>query len=85
MGTLMELPGDTVIHPGHADPTTVAREWEPDGFIRFWRGLDPEARERCEALGEPATLILLGEDYDGGRGPRCAGRMGKTTSSPGPR
>jgi glyoxylase-like metal-dependent hydrolase (beta-lactamase superfamily II) len=67
MGTLMELPPDTVIHPGHADPTTVAREWEHNGFIRIWRGLDPEGRERCEALGEPATLILLGEDYDGGK------------------
>jgi hydroxyacylglutathione hydrolase len=67
MGTLMELPLDTVIHPGHADPTTVAREWEHNGFIRIWRGLDPEGRERCEALGEPATLILLGEDYDGGK------------------
>ena len=42
MGTLMELPPDTVIHPGHADPTTVAREWEQNGFIRIWRGLDPE-------------------------------------------
>jgi hydroxyacylglutathione hydrolase len=67
MGTLMELPPNTVIHPGHADPTTVAREWERNGFIRIWRGLDPEGSERCEALGEPATLILLGEDYDGGK------------------
>jgi hydroxyacylglutathione hydrolase len=67
MGTLMELPANTVIHPGHADPTTVAREWERNGFIRIWRGLDPEGSERCEALGEPATLILLGEDYDGGK------------------
>ena len=67
MGTLMELPPNTVIHPGHADPTTVAREWEQNGFIRIWRGLDPEGSERCEALGEPATLILLGEDYDGGK------------------
>jgi hydroxyacylglutathione hydrolase len=67
MGTLMELPSNTVIHPGHADPTTVAREWERNGFIRIWRGLDPKGSERCVALGEPATLILLGEDYDGGK------------------
>jgi glyoxylase-like metal-dependent hydrolase (beta-lactamase superfamily II) len=67
MGTLMELPGGTVIHPGHADPTTVAREWEENGFIRIWRGLDPQGAEACLALGEPATLILLGEDYDGGK------------------
>jgi len=67
MGTLMELPPNTVIHPGHADPTTVAREWEQNAFIRIWRGLDPEGKDRCLALGEPATLILLGEDYDGGK------------------
>jgi hydroxyacylglutathione hydrolase len=66
MGTLMELPHDTVIHPGHSEPTTVAREWEHNSFIRIWRGLDPEGTEACSALGEPATLILLGEDYDGG-------------------
>jgi glyoxylase-like metal-dependent hydrolase (beta-lactamase superfamily II) len=67
MGTLMELPAPTVIHPGHADPTTVAREWEENGFIRIWRGLDPQGSDACLALGEPATLILLGEDYDGGK------------------
>ena len=61
MGTLMELPPDTVIYPGHADPTTVADEWEENSFIRVWRGLDPEGTEACLALGEPATLILLGE------------------------
>jgi hydroxyacylglutathione hydrolase len=67
MGTLMELPPGTVIHPGHADPTTVAREWEENGFIRVWRGLDPQGSDACVALGEPATLVLLGEDYDGGK------------------
>jgi glyoxylase-like metal-dependent hydrolase (beta-lactamase superfamily II) len=67
MGTLMELPKGTVIQPGHADPTTVAREWEENGFIRIWRGLDPQGTDACLALGEPATLILLGEDYDGGK------------------
>ena len=66
MGTLMELPPQTVIYPGHADPTSVAREWESNSFIRVWRGLDPEGSEPCTALGEPATLVLLGEDYDGG-------------------
>jgi hydroxyacylglutathione hydrolase len=67
MGTLMELPQETVIQPGHADPTTVAREWEDNAFIRVWRGLDPEGSGPCIALGEPATLVLLGEDYDGGK------------------
>jgi hydroxyacylglutathione hydrolase len=66
MGTLMELPPQTVIRPGHSDATTVAQEWESNSFIRVWRGLDGEGAEPCTALGEPATLILLGEDYDGG-------------------
>jgi hydroxyacylglutathione hydrolase len=66
MDTLMQLPPPTVIHPGHSEPTTVAREWEENGFIRVWRGLDPEGEQPCTALGEPATLILLGADYDGG-------------------
>src|SRR5258707_830954 len=66
MGTLMELPPETVIYPGHSEPTTVAREWQDNGFIRVWRGLDPEGAEPCTALGEPATLVLLGQDYDGG-------------------
>jgi glyoxylase-like metal-dependent hydrolase (beta-lactamase superfamily II) len=66
MGTLMELPGETVIYPGHAEATSVAREWSNNPFIRIWRGVDREGRQQCQALGQPATLILLGDDYDGG-------------------
>jgi hydroxyacylglutathione hydrolase len=66
MGTLMELPPDTVIYPGHSDETSVSREWRENAFIRVWRGLDPEGAQPCTALGEPATLVLLGADYDGG-------------------
>jgi glyoxylase-like metal-dependent hydrolase (beta-lactamase superfamily II) len=66
MDTLLTLPPETRIHPGHTDPTTVAGELEDNRFVRIWRGLDPEGEEPCTALGEPATLILLGDDYDGG-------------------
>ncbi len=66
MDTLLKLPPQTRIHPGHTDPTTVADELETNAFVRIWRGLDPEGSEPCTALGEPATLILLGDDYDGG-------------------
>jgi len=66
MGTLMELAPGTVIYPGHADTSTVAAEWDGNAFIRIWRGLDPEGSQPCTALGEPATLVLLGADYDGG-------------------
>jgi hydroxyacylglutathione hydrolase len=67
MGTLMELPPDTIVYPGHTDATTVAQEWEHNAFIRIWRGLDGEGDEPCTALGEPARLVLLGDDYDGGK------------------
>ena len=67
MGTLMELPAETIVYPGHTEATSVGREWERNAFIRMWRGLDPEGAEPCTALGEPATLVLLGEDYDGGK------------------
>ena len=60
------LPPETTIRPGHTDPTTVAEELEGNAFVRVWRGLDPEGDEPCTAMGEPATLILLGDDYDGG-------------------
>jgi hydroxyacylglutathione hydrolase len=66
MDTLLTLPPDTVIRPGHTDPTTVAEELESNAFVRIWRGLDEEGSEPVTALGEPATLILWGPDYDGG-------------------
>ena len=66
MDTLLTLPPQTRIHPGHTDPTTVADELEHNAFVRIWRGLDPEGNEPCTALGDSATLILFGDDYDGG-------------------
>jgi glyoxylase-like metal-dependent hydrolase (beta-lactamase superfamily II) len=66
MDTLMALPPETVIQPGHTVASTVGEEYENNKFIRLWRGLDAEGDERVTALGEPATLILLGDDYDGG-------------------
>jgi glyoxylase-like metal-dependent hydrolase (beta-lactamase superfamily II) len=66
MEVLLALPGDTVIRPGHTDPTTVAEELESNAFVRVWRGLDPEGDEPCTAMGRPARLVLWGDDYDGG-------------------
>jgi hydroxyacylglutathione hydrolase len=66
MDVLLALPPQTTIRPGHTDPTTVEQEWESNAFVRVWRGLDPEGADPCTALGEPATLVLLGDDYDGG-------------------
>jgi hydroxyacylglutathione hydrolase len=67
MDTLMALPHEVQVHPGHTDPTTIGAEWEGNAFIRVWRGLDPEGNEPCTVFGDQeATLVLLGADYDGG-------------------
>jgi glyoxylase-like metal-dependent hydrolase (beta-lactamase superfamily II) len=66
MDRLMKLDPAVRIHPGHTEPTTVGEEWEGNPFIRVWRGLDPEGDAPCTALGKPARLVLLAEDYDGG-------------------
>ena len=66
MDVLLALPEDTVIRPGHTDPTTVADELEHNSFVRIWRGVDPEGSEPCTAMGDPAILVHWGDDYDGG-------------------
>ena len=66
METLMALDHGVVIEPGHVGHSTVGVEWDRNPFVRLWRGLDAEGAEPCVALGEPATLVLWGDDYDGG-------------------
>ena len=66
MDKLMRLDKNLQIRPGHTDPTTIGEEWETNPFIRLWRGLDEEGDAEVKVLGEPARLILLGPDYDGG-------------------
>ena len=63
----MELPHETVVHPGHTDPTTVGEEWEHNAFVRVWRGLDDESDGAAARSGRSeATLVLWAPDYDGG-------------------
>jgi glyoxylase-like metal-dependent hydrolase (beta-lactamase superfamily II) len=66
MEVLLTLPPLTNVHPGHTDATTVAAELENNSFVRVWRGLDSESDERCTVWEQPATLVLWGDDYDGG-------------------
>ena len=66
MEVLMELPGETIVRPGHTEPTTIAEEWERNAFVRLWRGLDEEGSQRCRVGEETATLVLWAPDYDGG-------------------
>jgi len=66
MDILMKLPPETVVRPGHTDPTTIGEEWESNAFVRLWRGLDAESDERVRVGDEEATLVLWAPDYDGG-------------------
>ena len=66
MDVLLALPPETTIRPGHTDPTTVGDELRANGFVRIWRGEAGEDGRACTAMGEQATLVLLGDDYDGG-------------------
>lgn len=66
MDVLMKLPHETVVRPGHTDPTTIGEEWETNPFVRLWRGLDEEGGDRCRVGEEEGTLVLFAPDYDGG-------------------
>jgi glyoxylase-like metal-dependent hydrolase (beta-lactamase superfamily II) len=85
MDVLMKLRPETVIRPGHTDPTTVGDEWENNAFIRVWRGLDAESTERCKVGDEEATLILWAPDYDGGHKAWVRWDNGKDDIVPGSR
>ena len=61
MGTLMELPPDTVIYPGHArGDARSRRSGTRTGSSASGAAWTPQGTEPCTALGEPATLVLLG-------------------------
>jgi glyoxylase-like metal-dependent hydrolase (beta-lactamase superfamily II) len=63
---LMELPPETVVHPGHREPTTIGEEWDANPFVRIWRGEAQTGEERVTVWGRPATMKLWAPDYDGG-------------------
>ena len=66
MDVLLQLPDDTVIRPGHTDPSTVGEEKQSNAFARVWSGADPEGAEAVTVWEKKATLVLWGPDYDGG-------------------
>lgn len=63
---LMELPPETVVHPGHREPTTIGEEWQGNPFVRIWRGEEETGAEKVSVWDRPATLKLWAPDYDGG-------------------
>src|SRR4051794_14419673 len=74
MDVLMALPPETVIRPGHTDPTTVADELESNRFVRLWRGGGQEGGERGTVWGKPAPHLLWWGDDE--RGPKVVVRWG---------
>lgn len=62
---LLCLPPETILHPGHREPTTVAEELASNPFVLAWRSESKPAGKACTVAGEPAELLLWGPDYDG--------------------
>jgi hydroxyacylglutathione hydrolase len=62
---ILALPPDTVLHPGHREPTTVADERSANPFVLAWQAEQAPTGEPCTVAGEPAQLLLWGPDYDG--------------------
>ncbi|HZR91745.1 MAG TPA: MBL fold metallo-hydrolase [Gaiellaceae bacterium] len=65
MDVLLRLPHELRVYPGHADETTLAREWEENPFVRVWRGVQEPGDEPCRVGGREATLVVWSPDYDG--------------------
>jgi hydroxyacylglutathione hydrolase len=65
MDTLMTLPHEVRVLPGHTDETTIGREWEENPFVRYWRGDAASIDEAVRVGGEDATLLVWSPDYDG--------------------
>jgi glyoxylase-like metal-dependent hydrolase (beta-lactamase superfamily II) len=63
---LLELPPETIVHPGHREPTTIGEEWDANPFVQIWRGEEETDGEQVTVWGRPATLKLWAPDYDGG-------------------
>ena len=65
METLMTLPAELRVLPGHTEETTLGREWEENPFVTYWRGEVESVDEAVRVGGEEATLVVWSPDYDG--------------------
>jgi len=65
MDVYMAMPHARRLLPGHAEASTIGREWDENPFVAVWRGTRPEGSERVSVRGEAATLVVWSPDYDG--------------------
>ncbi len=65
MDVYMAMPHLWRLLPGHTDASTIGDEWQHNPFVRVWRGIEAEGRERVEVGDRPATLVVWSADYDG--------------------
>jgi glyoxylase-like metal-dependent hydrolase (beta-lactamase superfamily II) len=61
-----DLPGETRVHPGHMDDTTLGAERATNPFVQLWTDARTPTAIDCVALGMPAVLEGRFPDYDGG-------------------
>jgi glyoxylase-like metal-dependent hydrolase (beta-lactamase superfamily II) len=66
LDVLLALPDATVVLPGHRGATTIGAERAENPFVRAWLTGEGLGEEACKVSGAPATLLLWGDDYDGG-------------------
>lgn len=66
LDSLLTLPTDTVLYPGHMEETTVGEELDSNPFVLAWRGETEPGDEQVLVAGNDATMLLLAPDYDGG-------------------
>ncbi|MCW2955134.1 MAG: fold metallo-hydrolase [Thermoleophilia bacterium] len=66
VATLLQLPPDAIVYPGHTDQSTIGDELENNPFVLAWAGKRLRDNRAITVAGTAATLIYEGPDYDGG-------------------
>jgi len=83
MGTLMELPPDTIIYPGHSEETSVGREWIPTRSSACGGVWTRRARSRARHSDSRPRSCCSAPTTTAARRPGFAGGTAPMTSFPG--
>lgn len=62
---LLALPPETMVYPGHGEPTTIGEEREKNPFSRLWRGIDQPGSRPGRFEGKRVTIEVFAKDFDG--------------------